>query len=247
MTSGISTCGRDTGHSSLHPVPGPRMASVINSSDNFQRLAIIDDRTLDRECLAQSLIAHGLDMDVELFSSFKDWRKAPSARHSGILINLGRGDLLNDLFLQDLKAVISDFPALPIVILADNPDIRQVLRAFEIGVQGYISSATGLTVCVGAISLALAGGVFISAEDLDDLRQLLLMAETKERRRAAMFTQREADVIDALMQGKPNKIIAYELNLRESTVKVHIRNIMKKLSARNRTEIIFKVSRLFKQ
>jgi len=49
-----------------------------------------------------------------------------------------------------------------------------------------------------------------------------------------------------LTQGKPNKIIAYELNLRESTVKVHIRNIMKKVGAKNRTEVIFKISDLFK-
>ncbi|MNE26255.1 CsgBAC operon transcriptional regulatory protein [compost metagenome] len=61
-----------------------------------------------------------------------------------------------------------------------------------------------------------------------------------------MFTQREVDVINALTQGKANKIIAYELNLRESTVKVHIRNIMKKVDAKNRTEVIFKISDLFK-
>jgi DNA-binding NarL/FixJ family response regulator len=47
--------------------------------------------------------------------------------------------------------------------------------------------------------------------------------------------------VEALQQGKPNKIIAYELNLCESTVKVHIRNIMKKLKATNRAEIANKV------
>ncbi|MEQ1408305.1 response regulator transcription factor [Neorhizobium sp. Rsf11] len=210
------------------------------------KLAIIDDRALDRECLAQSLIAHGLGMDVELFSSLDMWRNTAESRHAGILINIGRNDVCDDLFINDLKRLISEFPELPIVILAENRDLRQILRAFEAGVRGYISSAIGLNVCVGAISLALAGGKFISVENPDDLRQLLVVAEDKERRRTAMFTQREADVIDALTRGKPNKIIAYELNLRESTVKVHIRNIMKKLHARNRTEIIFKISDLFK-
>jgi DNA-binding NarL/FixJ family response regulator len=186
-------------------------------------------------------------MDVELFSSFEIWRKTSDLLHAGILINIGRGDFPNDNFMQDLKDLIADFPGLPVIILAENSDIRQVLRAFEVGVQGYISSATGLTVCVGAISLALAGGAFISAEDLNELRQLLLTAEKNERHRATLFTQREGDVLDALTQGKPNKIIAYELNLRESTVKVHIRNIMKKLKARNRTEIIFKMSALYRQ
>jgi DNA-binding NarL/FixJ family response regulator len=59
-----------------------------------------------------------------------------------------------------------------------------------------------------------------------------------------LFTQRQAEVAQALRRGKANKIIAYELNLRESTVKVHIRNIMKKLKATNRTEVAFKINKL---
>jgi DNA-binding NarL/FixJ family response regulator len=53
-------------------------------------------------------------------------------------------------------------------------------------------------------------------------------------------TVRERKVIQAIRQGKPNKVIAYELNMCESTVKVHVRNIMKKLNARNRTDIAIK-------
>jgi DNA-binding NarL/FixJ family response regulator len=56
---------------------------------------------------------------------------------------------------------------------------------------------------------------------------------------ASMFTTRQLAVIAALRKGKANKIIAYELNMRESTVKVHVRNIMKKLKARNRTEVAY--------
>lgn len=210
-------------------------------------LALIDDRALERECLAKSLILNGLKMDVDLFPSIGDWKKNSDLEHAGILINIGGSHFLSKSFLHDLKHLVAEFPDLPIVILAESRDIVQVVQAFEVGVRGYISSATGLAVCVSAISLALAGGAFISAENLNDLRQLLLVAEKKERHRATLFTQREADVIDALTQGKPNKIIAYELSLRESTVKVHIRNIMKKLKARNRTEIIFKMSALFQQ
>nr|WP_246482341.1 LuxR C-terminal-related transcriptional regulator [Methylopila capsulata] len=59
---------------------------------------------------------------------------------------------------------------------------------------------------------------------------------------AGRFTARQAAVVDALRQGKANKIIAYELNMRESTVKVHVRNIMRKLKAKNRTEVAFMTS-----
>ena len=49
-----------------------------------------------------------------------------------------------------------------------------------------------------------------------------------------LLTDRQAAVADAISRGMPNKVIAYELNLCENTVKVHIRGIMKKLQARNR-------------
>jgi DNA-binding NarL/FixJ family response regulator len=50
--------------------------------------------------------------------------------------------------------------------------------------------------------------------------------------------------VDALRRGKANKIIAYELNMKESTVKVHVRNIMKKLRATNRTQVAYIANRL---
>lgn len=61
----------------------------------------------------------------------------------------------------------------------------------------------------------------------------------------ALLTERQTAVIEALRRGKANKIIAYELNMKESTVKVHVRNIMKKLNAKNRTEVAFLASEMF--
>jgi DNA-binding NarL/FixJ family response regulator len=52
------------------------------------------------------------------------------------------------------------------------------------------------------------------------------------------FSPRQRQVLERLNEGKQNKIIAYELGMAESTVKVHIRHIMKKLNARNRTQVV---------
>lgn len=208
-------------------------------------LAIIDDRVLDRECLAQGLLANRLDMKVELFGSIFDWKARYGAHQVGILLNTSGRDFRQKHLADEVQSIICEYPDLPIIVVSENCDLRQILIALEIGVKGYIPSAMGLSVCVEAISLALAGGVFISADCLTELQKLLTVAEHKERRRSELFTPREQDVIDALTQGKPNKIIAYELSLRESTVKVHVRNIMQKLKARNRTEVIFKINRLF--
>ena len=55
-----------------------------------------------------------------------------------------------------------------------------------------------------------------------------------------LFTPRQVAVLNQLRQGKANKIIAYELAMSESIVKVHVRNIMKKMSASNRTEAAYR-------
>ena len=59
------------------------------------------------------------------------------------------------------------------------------------------------------------------------------------------FTQRQAQILDCLRRGMANKLIAYELNMCESTVKVHIRNIMKKLKATNRTQVVYLTNGFF--
>jgi DNA-binding NarL/FixJ family response regulator len=58
--------------------------------------------------------------------------------------------------------------------------------------------------------------------------------------RPCRFSPRQIQVLERLNQAKQNKVIAYELGMAESTVKVHIRHIMKKLNARNRTQVVLK-------
>jgi DNA-binding NarL/FixJ family response regulator len=58
--------------------------------------------------------------------------------------------------------------------------------------------------------------------------------------RTGLVTGRELAVIRAIQKGKSNKVIAYELNMCQSTVKVHVRNVMRKLAAKNRTDVAIK-------
>jgi DNA-binding NarL/FixJ family response regulator len=58
------------------------------------------------------------------------------------------------------------------------------------------------------------------------------------------FSPRQVEVLQRLWQGKQNKRIAYDLEISESTVKVHVRHIMKKLNARNRTQVVLRTRSL---
>ena len=130
--------------------------------------------------------------------------------------------------------------------MKDSQCIGEALRQ---GIRGYIPTTLTSRILIEALRLIQAGGTFIPAdalsEALSDRRSTA--AETNSaaaRLGACRLTPRQSQVLELLRSGKPNKIIAYELAMRESTVKVHVRQIMRKLHATNRTEAAFLASNL---
>jgi DNA-binding NarL/FixJ family response regulator len=75
----------------------------------------------------------------------------------------------------------------------------------------------------------------------------LPVSETTADSPSKSFTNRQSQVLACLREGKPNKLIAYELTMCESTVKVHVRHIMKKLGATNRTQVAYLTNGLFSE
>ncbi|WP_189394162.1 response regulator transcription factor, partial [Mesorhizobium sp. M1D.F.Ca.ET.183.01.1.1] len=104
------------------------------------------------------------------------------------------------------------------VILADNEELTQILTALECGARGYIPTSVGIDVCVEAINLAAAGGIFVPASSVLSMRHLIGSDNRDTQPLSRWCTMRQTEFAQALRRGKANKIIAYELNLRESTV-----------------------------
>lgn len=235
----------------LHSYTAARQSVVpmagTDSAFYKECLLILDGRALDRECLASALVDHQLGMAVVAASSIEDWgvKKASAPPLVAILFNLGGRKVTDPNTSGEIARIASEFKAVPVVVLADNEDLAQILAALECGAKGYIPTSVGIDVCVEAINLAVAGGIFVPASSVLSVRHLIDSGHRDTQPLSSMFTLRQAEVAQALRRGKANKIIAYELNLRESTVKVHIRNIMKKLKATNRTEVAYKVNDLF--
>ena len=219
----------------------------VHGQAGRQSLLILDGRALDRECLASALEDHELGMAVVAMGSIEDWRmkKGAAPPLAAILFNLGGRKVTDHGIADEIRHISSEFKSVPVVILADTEDLGQILTALECGARGYIPTSVGIDVCVEAINLAAAGGIFVPASSVLSMRHLIGSGSRDTQPLTGMFTLRQAEVAQALRRGKANKIIAYELNLRESTVKVHIRNIMKKLKASNRTEVAYKVNDLF--
>lgn len=131
-----------------------------------------------------------------------------------------------------------------IVLIADQDSGDLVIEALGHGIRGYIPATATLKVAVEAMRLVEAGGTYIPADSL--LNYSLSRSSNGSRLNGHQFTPRQMSVLQRIQQGRPNKMIAHELSMSESTVKVHIRNIMQKLKATNRTEVAVRTRNLFK-
>jgi DNA-binding NarL/FixJ family response regulator len=222
------------------------VAEGRDTADNQDRtLLIIDSRALDRECFAQGLVVGGIGMKVVHLGSIDEFNSRDRMSCvAAVVLNIGGRKVGEPAVTEEIRRLCADLRPKPVILLADTDELPQILQALECGVRGFIPTSVGIDVCIEAIGLAIAGGVFVPASSVYAMRRLVESAGDA-RPLDGMFTPRQAEVVDALRRGKANKIIAYELNLRESTVKVHIRNIMRKLKATNRTEVAFKINELF--
>ena len=120
-------------------------------------------------------------------------------------------------------------------MLAYNNDPELVRTAIWHGVKGYIPVTMGFEITIEAVRFVLAGGTYVPMDCLlgrDWSGEAAQPAPISD-----LVTARELAVVRAIQKGKSNKVIAYELDMCESTVKVHVRRIMKKLKAKNRTEV----------
>jgi DNA-binding NarL/FixJ family response regulator len=222
---------------------GTRAQGVLKSRDP---IVIIDIRLLPRECLARVLSTE-CDVPVVCYSTIDEWLEQGQAMSASLLVlcqcGRSKADAIKEV--ERLSELSEQIGAGPAVILSDNEDPDLIVQMLGKNVRGYVPTSLSINVAVQAMELARAGGVFVPASSLIAAHRVPEGAASAMQKTNGLFTARQAAVVDALRRGKANKIIAYELKMRESTVKVHVRNIMKKLHATNRTEVAYMANRLF--
>jgi len=146
----------------------------------------------------------------------------------------------------------------PIGVIALEPAPMLTSKLARLGVVGIVQPDNGIELALATIRMMMVGGFCMPpnawagddgmAQASAQVEQLARRADvslTSERvtcesngtSRECSLTSRECDVLRILRAGRQNKLIAHELGISESTVKVHLRNIMKKLHATNRTQV----------
>ncbi|ASW09766.1 response regulator transcription factor [Rhizobium sp. 11515TR] len=229
---------------SLRPFITAGTSPSIDEWEDY--VLLIDSRALDRECLSKSLADCDSALHIITVGSLDEWQmRGMETLPSAILFMIGGRKVSDTDISAKICALAERFQTSPVIIGADGDELPQLLHALECGARGYIPSSVGIKVAAEALALARAGGVFVPASSLLAAKEAITAnAAPRNDLLDGMFTPREVVVAEGLRRGKANKIIAYEMDLCESTVKVHVRNIMKKLNATNRTEVAYKMREL---
>ena len=210
-------------------------------------LVVIDSRTLFRECMARCLeqLWRG-ELRVVAVPSVQAWQaiadKVPASLILLGVFNKSSGDAVH----LELKALREAANPVPAVVISDTEELDHILGSLEHGARGFISSNLSFDIAVEAMRFVKAGGTFVPANSLLMAQRSNKAMDEQPKTTAEFFTSRQVAVVEALRMGKPNKSIAYELNMCESTVKVHVRNIMKKLKAKNRTQVAFIANKMLR-
>jgi DNA-binding NarL/FixJ family response regulator len=224
-----------------------------------RRVVLFDPRPLFAESLACWL--RSVDSPCAV-STFQDIGELLNCAGSGDRIDLILFSVCESGFRQVLPALdrlTGMSTSIPSIVVTGETDPAAALEFLRRGARGVIPTALDLASAAAALDFVSAGGTFLPAMLFLDPDSGLAPAPAADvalldpeeadaagddpgsdsdgSASSAMLTRREVDVLESLCRGKPNKLIAHELALGESTVKMYVGRLMRKLNATNRTEV----------
>lgn len=186
--------------------------------------------------LLQGFVESSAGMRVMSTPSLRDWLRTDQPEVPDVLLLSVPDGARLPRSLSELAIPAHDpLASVPIVVQSNERSSQEIVDLIRIGIRGFIPTSISIRIAVQALHLVSAGGTFVPSSFLCSLPDNAQKAAEGQ----GFLTGRQLQVVEAIRQGKPNKTIAYELNMCESTVKVHVRAIMKKLKARNRTEVAY--------
>jgi two-component system, NarL family, nitrate/nitrite response regulator NarL len=137
-----------------------------------------------------------------------------------------------------VAAVLAAMQGVPIALMSGHASGDEVRQAIAAGARGFLPKTMSSDLFAMAISMILAGGTYLPAETLQTVRagRSDNNGSMDDSALNGVLSPRERQVLVRLATGASNKEIGRELNLAEVTVKLHVRQILRKIKARNRSE-----------
>jgi DNA-binding NarL/FixJ family response regulator len=203
------------------------------------KVVVADDHPLFRQAMQLAIEGLGTPHDEPVVleaSSIEEVRRHASAEHDIdlVLLDLRMPGMDG---LAGLIALRREFPHLPVAIVSASDEHKVIREALALGATGFIPKTLPRGEIEGAIGQILRGESYLPSGFADEAPAP--GGEAADRaERISSLTPQQLKVLQLVAQGKPNKIIAYELDIAETTVKAHITVILRKLGVYSRTQAV---------
>jgi len=233
------------------------------------KVLLVDDHPLILSALQTVIRGLGDDVAVDGVDSAAAARSTlqQDPDYDLLLLDLALGDADGFDLLTELR---QNYPALPVVVVSASERVSDVIRAIDLGAMGFVPKRASNEILFEALHVVMSGGIYVPPMTLrspDDapapapaaagsvpqaLNVVREQAEAGEVQKAPPLaslglTPRQTDVLALLLQGKPNKLIARDLNLSVETVKDHVAAVLRALNVSSRTQAVLAVSQMTHQ
>lgn len=197
------------------------------------RVMITDDHSLIREGLKQLLEFDGsIEVVGEASNGVECLKKLSECNPEVLLLDINMPEKNGIEVLKQMKA---DDSKIKVLILTVHNEMDYLMKAVDIGVDGYILKDSESAELKKAIRAVRNGENYIQPSLIPALNSQLLSRDT-DKDKISSLTNRELEVLVQVANGMFNKEIATNLNISERTVKNHISNIFKKIDVSDRTQ-----------
>ena len=207
------------------------------------KILIADDHPLFREAIAR-VVGDGFPGSERLETADLDATLAVTADEEDldlILLDLNMPGMSG---LTGLLQLRNEAPTIPVAIISAEEDKNVMLQAVSCGAVGFLTKSSPKEQLIKAIAQILEGNIYLPSEIM---RASAARAhEPNERSISAeqleTLTRKQIQVLERMTRGESNKMIAYNLNIAETTVKAHVSAILRKLGVSNRVQAILSAS-----
>ena len=199
------------------------------------KIVLIDDHTLFRSGI-KALLARQEDCEVigEAADGLSGVKLVEQSRPDVVLLDLDM-PVMNGR--EALAQILSSRPEQVVVMLTVSEDSEDLTECMRLGARGFLLKNINADFLVDAVKKAATGDNVFSPEMTARLVQSLINPTASATTGVLeTLTQRELEILGYLAVGCSNKVIARKLDLAESTIKVHVQNILRKLELSSRVQ-----------